>query len=214
MKEIFYNTTYQKLFKKNDCPENLGSEEMFVVPEAQFCSDISQADADRKAVEFAEVEGPLYANRIGGCCDIYYNTKQEGDFYKRDCPDGMSQEDPVHYIVEAGRVYSKYSTEIANYEAREILVREGQAEADSTGVCKTVYYNEEQHGWFQKKCKEGWKGPEKYRRIEAGSVISFVSVDDANKKAKDLLDKEGQQWVEDNTKCEPVAGPCSTIFDF
>lgn len=43
MKEIFYNTTYQKLFKKNDCPENLGSEEMFVVPEAQFCSDISQA---------------------------------------------------------------------------------------------------------------------------------------------------------------------------
>ena len=117
MKKMYYNKEYRKAFKKSDCPEDLGSEETFIVHEAEFCSDISQDDADRKAEEFAEKEGPLYANKVGGCCEVYYNTRQEGYFFKNDCPDGQKQEQPTHYVVEAGRVWSKFSTEIANYEA-------------------------------------------------------------------------------------------------
>ena len=154
MKKMYYNKEYRKDFKKSDCPEDLGSEETFIVHEAEFCSDISQDDADRKAAEFADKEGPLYANRVGGCCEVYYNTRQEGDFFKTDCPDGQKQEEPIHYVVDAGRVWSKFSTEIANYEARKILDQEGQAAANESGVCKTVYYNEDQHGWFSKRCKE------------------------------------------------------------
>lgn len=211
MKKMYYNQTYQKLFRKTDCPANLGSEEMFIVPEAQFCSDISQADADRKAEEYAEVQGPAYANRVGGCCKIYYNTKQEADFYKQDCPSGMASE-PVHYAVEAGTLYSKYSTELANAEAMKKLMEEGQAAANASDVCKTVYYNQEQHGWFKKKCREGWEGPEKYRRVHAGTVSSFISVEDANNKARSILKEEGQQWVDENTKCAPVVDKCSYEF--
>ena len=115
-------------------------------------------------------------------------------------------------MVEAGRVWSKFSTEIANYEAAKILEQEGQAAANESGVCKTVYYNEDQHGWFSKRCKEGWKAPEKYRRIYAGTVTSFISVDDANEKAKKILEEEGMKWVNENTKCEPVVDECK--FDF
>lgn len=204
MKNMFYNTTYSKMFRKSNCPEDLGSEELFVVPEAQFCSDVSQQDADRKAIEYAETEGPMYANRVGGCCEVYYNTRQEGDFFKKDCPDGMSQEEPVHHVIAAGTVYSRFSTELANADAVERLRSEGQALADSSGVCKTVYYNKEQHGWFSKACREGWKAPEKYRRISAGTVTSFISIEDANRKAKEILDEEGMRWVEENTKCEPI----------
>ena len=53
MKKMYYNKEYRKVFKKSDCPEDLGSEETFIVHEAEFCSDISQDDADRKAEEFA-----------------------------------------------------------------------------------------------------------------------------------------------------------------
>ena len=35
------------------------------------------------------------------------------------------QEQPTHHVVEAGRVWSKFSTEIANYEAARILEQEG-----------------------------------------------------------------------------------------
>ena len=111
MKKMYYNKEYRKAFKKSDCPEDLGSEETFIVHEAEFCSDISQDDADRKAEEFAEKEGPLYANKVGGCCEVYYNTRQEGDFFKNDCPDGQKQEQPTHHVIEAGRVSSCISQE-------------------------------------------------------------------------------------------------------
>lgn len=208
MNEIYYNKEFKKEFKKNDCPEDLGTTEVFVVPEAQFCSRISQEDADNKALEYANVEGPLYANRMGGCCNVYYSSKQEGDFYKNDCPDGFKQEIPTHYVVEAGRVYSTESVEDANYEARKILKSEGQAAANASGECKNIYWNERQHGFYSKKCRPGWKGPDKYKSKDAGTVYSFVSVEDANRIAKDILDKEAQEWVEENTRCEPIVDPC------
>ena len=42
MKKMYYNKEYRKAFKKSDCPEDLGSEETFIVHEAEFCSDISR----------------------------------------------------------------------------------------------------------------------------------------------------------------------------
>lgn len=54
LKKCITTKNTEKVFKKSDCPEDLGSEETFIVHEAEFCSDISQDDADRKAEEFAE----------------------------------------------------------------------------------------------------------------------------------------------------------------
>ena len=70
MKKMYYNKEYRKDFKKSDCPEDLGSEETFIVHEAEFCSDISQDDADRKAEECTEKEGPSCAHKGLSCSKV------------------------------------------------------------------------------------------------------------------------------------------------
>lgn len=206
---IYYNAEYRQKFKKNDCPEDLGTTEEYIVPAAQYVSTVSQSDADNKAKKDAEENGQKFANNVGGCCNVYYNQRVEGDFYKNDCPEGMKQEVPTHYVVEAGRFHSTESVEDANREAEEALASEGQAAANTSGECKTIYWNERQHGWYKKACGEGWDSKERYRTISEGTVYSFISVEDANRIAKEKLDEESQQWVDENEKCEPVTDPCS-----
>ena len=205
---IYYNSEYRQEFKKDDCPEDLGTTEEYVVPAAQYVSNVSQADADNKAKQDAAENGQAFANRMGGCCNIYYNQKQEGDFFKDDCPDNMKQQTPTHYVVEAGTFYSKESVEDANAMAREKLMIDGQAEANLKGQCSPIYWNERQHGWYKKTCRAGWSSPERYKSLDAGTVYSFVSVEDANALAKEKLDEEAQRWVDENEECEPVVDPC------
>lgn len=200
---IYYNKEYRQKFKKSDCPEDLGTTEEFVVKEAEFVSSVSQADADNKAKQYAEDNGQVWANAVGGCCNVFYSQKQEGDFYSSKCPEGTKQQDPIHYVVEAGRFWSKESVEDANREAKDALMAEGQAEADARGTCSVIYWNERQHGWYSKTCAEGWKSKQRYKELSAGTVYSFVSVEDANRIAKEKLDEESQKWVEYNEKCEP-----------
>lgn len=204
---MFYNNKVSKIFKRNNCPEDMGSEVAFMVPVALFCSDVSQEDADRKAIQYMDSEGQAFANKNGGCCKVYYSRKIEGDFFCSVCPEGQAQSDPTHFIVEAGTFFSLDDQDDADWKAEKYLAKEGQKLADTTGVCKTIYFNKEQHGWFSKKCENGWIGPEKYRKILAGTLFSFESEEDANAKAKELLMKEGQEWVDYNTKCEPI-DPC------
>lgn len=203
---IYYNSEYRQSFKKSDCPEDLGTTEEFVVKEAEFVSTVSQEDADNKAKQYATETGQAWANAVGGCCRVYYSKKQEGDFYKNNCPEGYKQQEPTRYVVEAGRFWSKEGVEDANEQAMEALKSEGQAEANRVGECKKIYWNERQHGWYSKTCAEGWKSKERYKEISAGEVYSFVSVEDANRLAKEKLDEEAQQWVEYNEKCEPIVG--------
>lgn len=214
MNNIYYNTTYQEEFRKNDCPEDLGSVELFIVPEAQFASYVSQQDADRMAMEYAKSEGQSYANRFGRCCEVYYNQKQEGEFYSSRCEEGTAQEEPIIFEVKEDTVASLYDTEDANFHAMLILEKEGQRKADLEGECKKLYYSEEQHAWFKRKCKPGWEAPERRRSLPAGAATSFISVEDANKKAHDILMKEGEEWVMCNTECSPIDGPCSNNIDF
>lgn len=203
---IWYNKEYRKKFKKTDCPEDLGTTEEFVVHEAEFVSNVSQEDADSKARAHADEVGPIWANAIGGCCQVFYSQRQEGDFYSSKCPDGQKQRTPTHYVVEAGEFWSKDSVEDANEQARKAFMERGQAEADANGTCSVIYWNERQHGWYTKTCAEGWKSKARYKEMEAGKVYSFVSVEDANRLAKEKLDKEAQEWVEYNEKCEPEVG--------
>lgn len=214
MKNVYYNVTYQEEFKKNDCPENLGSVELFIVPEAQFCSYISQYDADNQAIEFAKSNGQEYANRFGRCCDVYYNQKQEGEFYSSICKDGFAQENPTKFTIEEGSVYSLYDVEDANFHALELLEKNGQKMADEHGICSELYYSEEQHAWFKKKCRPGWEAPERRRSLAPGSATSFKSVEDANAKAYEMLLEQGTEWIEYNTECKPVDGLCSSNEDF
>lgn len=200
---IYWNKEYKSSFKRDNCPEDLGSTEVFVVPEGQFVSRVSQADADQKAADYAASEGQKFANSFGACCNVYYNRKQEGEFYSSVCAEGTKQQVPTTHTIAAAAYYSTDSAEDANRKAREALLEEGQALADANGECLPIYWNTRQHGWFSKKCREGWKAPEKYMSIDAGKVYSFVGVDDANDKAMHKLTMESRKWVEENTECYP-----------
>lgn len=209
---IYYNKEYKQSFKKDDCPEDLGTTEEFTVEEGQFVSRISQADADRQAKEYAEKEGQKFANNYGGCCKIYYNRRIEGLFYSQKCGDGTKQQKPTTYIIEAGRFFSKESSADADRMAEEALAKEGQAAADAGGECLPVYWNTRQHGWYEKKCPEHWESKPHYFSMDAGEVYSFVSEEDADRKAKELLDERSQAWVNENEKCNPVH-PCETEWE-
>lgn len=209
---IYYNKEYRKSFKKDNCPEDLGTTEEFVVEEGQFVSRISQADADRQAEEYAEKEGQKFANNFGGCCHVYYNRKVEGDFYSSKCTGDTRQKNPTHYTVEAGRFYSADSPADADKMAEKALAEEGQAAADNNGQCAPIYWNNRQHGWYTKVCPDHWESKPRYMSIDAGEVYSFVSVEDADRLAKEKLDEESQTWVEENEKCDPVR-PCETEWE-
>lgn len=212
---IYYNKLLKVVFTTRCRPYGEGSpsfegtEEEFVVPEAQFCSGISQDDADSQARAWADANGQAWADRIGGCPEIYTNDFMEQEFYSRVCEEGTMQEEPTVVSVSPGTFFSCESKEAANYCAKKSIEKEGRAEADINGKCKPVYYSQSQHGWFSKKCRPGWKGPEKYKSIEAGAAVSFISVEDANKKAMEILKEQAQEWVDYNTECEPIVDPCS-----
>ena len=159
---IYYNKEYRKSFKKDNCPEDLGTTEEFVVEEGQFVSRISQADADRQAEEYAEKEGQKFANNFGGCCHVYYNRKAEGDFYSSKCTGDTRQKNPTHYTVEAGRFYSTDSPADADKMAEKALAEEGQAAADNNGQCAPIYWNNRQHGWYTKVCPDHWESKPRY----------------------------------------------------
>ena len=200
---IYFNAEYKKAFKKDDCPEDLGTTEVFVVPEGQFVSRISQTDADAKAEAYAEAEGQKFANNFGGCCNVYYNRKQEGEFYSTKCEDGTKQQTPTTHMIAAGAYYSTISTEDANRKAVNALKEEGQSLADENGVCSPIYWNTRQHAWYAKECREGWKSKSHYFAISEGKVFSFESVEDANEKAKKKLEMESRKWLNENDECYP-----------
>lgn len=201
---IYYSKEYSKLFKKQDCPEDLGSEELFTVPEAQFTSTVSQEDANRKAEEWAETEGQLYANRVGGCCMVYYSDEVSGEFRRCDCPEGEAQDEPVIHSLPSGAYVSKFSKDDANFWATEQLKREGFEKAKKEGVCKTLYYSKPVRGWYKRKCAEGWDAEEKFYRFPAGHTTSFISEEDATEKAKAELDAFATYDVRYCTECFPA----------
>jgi hypothetical protein len=67
---IYYNTQIQQVFTKNNCAEGIGSNVTFTVPANTFSSQLSQKDADDKALAFLNKEGQKFANLTGTCIPI------------------------------------------------------------------------------------------------------------------------------------------------
>lgn len=205
---MYYNSKKCREFKKQDCPEDLGSMEEFCVEEAQFVSSVSQEEADKRAEEWLSREGQANANRIGGCCRVYYSQEMSGEFYSKNCEEGYMQEDPTVYKLEEGAVISTESQTDADFRALMKLKKEGQAKADAEGECKPIYWNERQKGWFKRSCPYGYISEEKYFSISAGQVYSFVSVEDANLKAKEKLEADAMEYVNTYIECKPENSRC------
>lgn len=202
---LWYNVKKSKSFRKNDCDPDTeeGSLVTMTIEAGQFSSTISQEDADRKAEAELNAKGQDYANSHGTCNTIkWYNDRKSKMFQKTDC-EVTEVGSMVEYIVEAGRFSSSVSKEDANQKALDALEAEGPGYANEHGTCETnLWYNVEKSKVFYKNdCEDGFIGAPYTYTVEAGKYTSDVSQEDADKKALDDIEKNGQEQANLNGEC-------------
>lgn len=202
---LWYNVKKSKSFRKNDCDPDTeeGSLVTMTIEAGQFSSTISQEDADRKAEAELNAKGQDYANSHGTCNTIkWYNDRKSKMFQKTDC-EVTEVGSMVEYVVEAGRFSSSVSKEDANQKALDALEAEGPGYANEHGTCETnLWYNVEKSKVFYKNdCEDGFIGALYTYTVEAGKYTSDVSQEDADKKALDDIEKNGQEQANLNGEC-------------
>ena len=202
---LWYNVKKSKSFRKNDCDPDTeeGSLVTMTIEAGQFSSTISQEDADRKAEAELNAKGQDYANSHGTCNTIkWYNDRKSKMFQKTDC-EVTEVGSMVEYVVEAGRFSSSVSKEDANQKALDALEAEGPGYANEHGTCETnLWYNVEKSKVFYKNdCEDGFIGAPYTYTVEAGKYTSDVSQEDADKKALDDIEKNGQEQANFNGEC-------------
>lgn len=202
---LWYNVKKSKSFRKNDCDPDTeeGSLVTMTIEAGQFSSTISQEDADRKAEAELNAKGQDYANSHGTCNTIkWYNDRKSKMFQKTDC-EVTEVGSMVEYVVEAGRFSSSVSKEDANQKALDALEAEGPDYANEHGTCETnLWYNVEKSKVFYKNdCEDGFIGAPYTYTVEAGKYTSDVSQEDADKKALDDIERNGQEQANLNGEC-------------
>lgn len=202
---LWYNVKKSKSFRKNNCDPDTeeGSLVTMTIEAGQFSSTISQEDADRKAEAELNAKGQDYANSHGTCNTIkWYNDRKSKMFQKTDC-EATEVGSMVEYVVEAGRFSSSVSKEDANQKALDALEAEGPGYANEHGTCETnLWYNVEKSKVFYKNdCEDGFIGAPYTYTVEAGKYTSDVSQEDADKKALDDIEKNGQEQANLNGEC-------------
>ena len=202
---LWYNVKKSKSFRKNDCDPDTeeGSLVTMTIEAGQFSSTISQEDADRKAEAEFNAKGQDYANSHGTCNTIkWYNDRKSKMFQKTDC-EVTEVGSMVEYVVEAGRFSSSVSKEDANQKALDALEAEGPGYANEHGTCETnLWYNVEKSKVFYKNdCEDGFIGAPYTYTVEAGKYTSDVSQEDADQKALDDIEKNGQEQANLNGEC-------------
>ena len=132
----WYNDRKSKMFQKTDCEvTEVGSMVEYVVEAGRFSSSVSKEDANQKALDALEAEGPGYANEHGTCeTNLWYNVEKSKVFYKNDCEDGFIGA-PYTYTVEAGKYTSDVSQEYADKKALDDIEKNGQEQANLNGEC-------------------------------------------------------------------------------
>ena len=201
----WYNEAQSKQYRKSNCNPDTeeGTLVTFSVEAGQFSSNVSQKDANDKAIAYLDANGPAYADENGECVTVkWYNEEQKGRFQKTDC---LATETGsfVEYTVEAGRFSSTVSQKDANDQAKAALAEEGPAYANEHGTCEeSTWYNEEQRETFYKEgCPAGFIGAPYEYVVEAGKYSSTVSQKDANNKALKEIEENGQNTANLEGEC-------------
>lgn len=135
----------------------------------------------------------------------YPNVAMSREFTKNNCGPGQ-QGTKVTYNVPAGK-YTANTQQAADQLATNDLNNNGQANANTVGECKTIYYSAAVSGTFYSNaCGEygGASGAVTFT-VPASKYSSIVSQQDANNLAAADLGTNGQIYADSN-------GPCSSAF--
>lgn len=217
---LWYNREQSKKFQKNDCDPDTGkgSTVKFTIPANSYTSTISQADADQRAIDALNKGGQDYANSHGECITVkWYNVEMKQSFQKNDCL-VTETGSMVEYVVPARKYSSNISQEDADNKAKADIESNGQDYANENGTCETsLWYNREQRKTFTKNdCEDGYIGTEYEYIVESGRYSSETSQEDADQKALDDIEANGQAQANLNGTCENdpnyFVGVASKVF--
>lgn len=138
---------------------------------------------------------------------IYTNVKKSAFFTKQGCNNETEKGETLEYVVEQGKYTSLLSQSDADNKAIEDIAKNGQNWVNQNGKCITVLWkNSRKEKSFEKSdCNpDTEKGSIVEFVVEEGRFTSTVSQEDADKKASDYLEANGQSYANENGSCETV----------
>lgn len=147
---------------------------------------------------------------------LFYNTAQTQSFTKQGCPAG-STPTAVSYSVPYGK-YAAATQAAADAQATQEITANGQNNANTYGQC--LFYNDTPYSkrYFKNDCPpDAGLGMPIVYTVAVGTVSSTISIADANTKAQDKVNNDGQAWANANGTCscgaegqKVVNGTCET----
>ncbi|TWF39724.1 YD repeat-containing protein [Chitinophaga polysaccharea] len=132
---------------------------------------------------------------------IWGNNKKIQTFTRNDCTVGGGTR--VDYVVPEGTYYSSISQGDADQMAQNDINANGQAYANKYGSC-VFFKNAGVSQWFiRSTCTADSVGGWMLYSVEAGKYTSVISQADADQKATDEINANGQAYANQNGGCQP-----------
>ncbi|SKA40202.1 PA14 domain-containing protein [Chitinophaga eiseniae] len=184
MKKVFYN---------QNCPEGAAMPYTYTVPAGKYLRATCE-EALQVVLDSIDINGQREANERGicGCA----NAEEIGSFYSQVCTMPI----PYAYVVPAGK-YVRATCEEARQAALADIAANGQREANEKAVCWCL--NDAKSMVFYKNdCPTGIGAAVTFT-VEAG-MFQAPTCEEANKKAKDYLEANGQAYANAHGGCYAV----------
>jgi hypothetical protein len=167
-----------------------------------FSGPLSQTTwFQRKTVSGAEV---AYTGKVAVvmASTIFYNVAKSGTFTRNTCSSGSSGT-TVTYTVPANTYVSIISQADADSKAQNDVNNFGQTYANNNGNC--IWYSAEMSTTFTRNnCGSNYIGSSVTYTVAAGAYNSTISQADANQKALNDVNANGQTYANNNGSCTPT----------
>lgn len=185
-------TTYDPLIgKTSECDENnrISYYEYDNLGRLRFIKD-----ENKNIVKMHEYNN-VSPSKQNGCPGIYYNMFLSELYTRSNCPDGYIG-DTVRFTIPANMYSSSISQADADAKAENYLLTNGQAYANANGNCFYVYYNTAvSQNYISEGCPLGQVGGTVTYTVPAGRYTSLISQQDANNKALDDIEANGDAYA-------------------
>ncbi|NWK99583.1 hypothetical protein DM790_01975 [Flavobacterium collinsii] len=205
----FYSVAQSGWFTKNNCSAGGSGSSLYYTQNAGIVSSqVSQADADGLGLSKFNADGQAYANANGYC--TYYSSARNASFTKNNCDAGGAGS-AVAYSQAYGDVTSTISQADAETLGLNKFNADGQAYANANGYC--TYYSTVLSGMFTKNnCSAGGVGSDFLYTQPAGAVTSNISQADADARALDKFNIDGQAAINAGGSCRYSSAAMSGNF--
>jgi hypothetical protein len=150
-----------------------------------------------------------YAGQTVNCpaAGSYTNVVKSKAITRNNCPAGYLGTQ-VTYTVPAGSYTSSISQADADQQAINDITVNGQAYANANATCYQIWYNVAKSANFTRNnCGTGSTGSTVTYNVAAGNYSSTISQADADQKAQDEINNNGQAFANANGTCSAI--PCN-----